>query len=118
MAGCKNRAISSDTKHLRQIAMRNIYRRLLLLIVGATQKELARYVRFLKTENQVLRSQCPARIAVTPQQRRQLVRFGQNLGRALDELVSIVHPDTLRRWIREEKKGRKPVPAKGPTSDG
>jgi putative transposase len=92
--------------------MRNIYQRLLLLIVGATQKELARYVRYLKTENQILRSQLPARVAVTPQQRHRLVRFIQNLGRALDELVSIVHPDTLRRWIREEKKGRNPVATK------
>ena len=86
MAGCKNSAISSGTKHLRQIAMRNIYRGLLLLIVGATQKEFARYVRFLKTENQILRSQFPARVAVSPQQRRRLVWFGQNLGRALDEM--------------------------------
>ena len=88
--------------------MRSLYHGLWLLIVGASQKELARYLRYLKTENQILRSQLPARVAVTPQQRRRLVRFAQYLGgRALHELVTIVHPDTLRRWIREERKGRK-----------
>jgi len=43
--------------------MRNIYRSLLLLLVGATQKELARHVRYLKVENQILRSKLPARVA-------------------------------------------------------
>ena len=35
--------------------MRNIYRSLLLILVGATQKELARQVRYLTVENQLLR---------------------------------------------------------------
>ncbi len=41
--------------------MRNIYRSLLLIIAGATQKELARQVRYLKVENDILRSKLPAR---------------------------------------------------------
>lgn len=86
--------------------MRNIYRSLLLLIAGATQKELARQVRYLKIENQILRSKLPARISVTAHERNRLVRFGSKLGRALAELVTIVHPGTFRRWIREVKKGR------------
>lgn len=92
--------------------MRNIYRSLLLIIAGATQKELARQVKYLKVENQILRSKLPARVAVTPQERNRLVRFGARLGRALSELVTIVHPDTLRRWVREDKRGRKSPPAK------
>jgi hypothetical protein len=56
--------------------MRNIYRSLLLLLVGATQKELARHVRYLKVENQILRSKLPARVIVTRQERNRLVRFG------------------------------------------
>jgi len=86
--------------------MRNIYRSLLLLIAGATQKELARQVRYLKLENEILRGKLPARVPVTPQERNRLVRFGSKLGRALDELVTIVHPGTLRRWIREARKRR------------
>ncbi|MCC7085003.1 MAG: DDE-type integrase/transposase/recombinase [Pirellulales bacterium] len=92
--------------------MRNIYTRLLLLIAGATQRELARQVAYLKVENQILRGKLPARVAVTPQERHRLVRFGSRLGKAIDELVSIVHPGTLRRWIREARKGKRTKPLK------
>jgi putative transposase len=90
--------------------MRNIYRSLLLLLVGTTQKELARHVRYLTVENQMLRSRLPFRLNITPQERNRLVRFGAKLGSALDHLVSIVHPDTLRRWIREDRRGRRKAP--------
>jgi putative transposase len=91
--------------------MRNVYTKLLLLIAGATQKELARHVQYLKVENQILRSKLPARVLVTLQERNRLVRFGARLGKAIHELVSIVHPDTLRRWIREDRRGRRVKPA-------
>lgn len=87
--------------------MRNIYRSLLLILTAATQKELARYVAYLKAENKILRSRLPARVMVEPTERRRLVRLGAKLGRALDELVTIVHPGTLRRWIREDGKTAK-----------
>ncbi len=45
--------------------MKNLYHRLLLLIASATQKELARHVRYLKVENEILRSKLPARVMVT-----------------------------------------------------
>ncbi|MDZ4781940.1 MAG: hypothetical protein SGJ19_16955 [Planctomycetia bacterium] len=87
--------------------MRNIYRSLLLVLTAATQKELARYVASLKAENKFLRSRLPARVLVEPTERRRLVRLGAKLVRALDELVTIVHPCTLRRWIREDNKTKK-----------
>jgi putative transposase len=93
--------------------MRNIYRSLLLLLVGATQKELARQVRYLTIENQMLRSRLPRRLTITPQERNRLVRFGAKLGSALGHLVSIVHPDTLRRWIREDRRGRRKAISRG-----
>ena len=80
-----------------------------MVIAGATQKELARHVRYLKIENQILRSKLPKRVSVTPQERKRLTRYARNLGSALNELATIVHPDTIRRWIRESKKGRKPA---------
>jgi putative transposase len=92
--------------------MRNIYNALLLLIAGATHKELARQVSYLKVENKILRSKLSPRVRVTAQERNRLVRFGAKLGRALDQLVSIVHPDTLRRWIRESRKKRSLKPVK------
>jgi len=81
--------------------MKNLYHSLLLLIAGSTQKELASQIRYLKIENEVLRSKLPKRISVTEKERNKLVKFGSKLGKALNELVTIVHPDTLRRWIRE-----------------
>src|SRR3954469_16894973 len=92
--------------------MRNIYNALLLLIAGATHKQLARHVAYLKVENKILRSKLSVRVTVTPQERSRLVRFGAKLGKAVDQLVSIVHPDTLRRWIRETRKHGKLKPVK------
>src|SRR6185312_3086747 len=92
--------------------MKNLYHSLLLLIAGSTQKQLASQIRYLKIENQILRSKLPARVTVTEQERNRLVKFGSKLGRALGELATIVHPDTLRRWIREAGKRAKCKPAK------
>ena len=91
--------------------MKNIYHRL-LPIAGSTQNELASQIRYLKIENQILRSNLPRRVTVMAQERNRLVKFGSKLGKALGELVTIVHPDTLRRWIRESKKADKRNPAK------
>jgi putative transposase len=85
--------------------MRNLYHRLLLLIAGSTQKELAAQIRYLKIENQILRSKLPDRVPITVVERNRLIRFGSKLAaKVLAELVTIVHPDTLRRWIREARK--------------
>ena len=83
-----------------------------LLIAGATQLELARHVRYLKIENEILRSKLPKRVPVTPKEQNRLVKFGAKLGKALSELVTIVHPDTLRRWIRDSQQKAKKKPAK------
>jgi hypothetical protein len=40
----------------------SIYRSLLFVVACATQKELARQVRYLKIENEVLRAKLPERI--------------------------------------------------------
>ncbi|MBX3452827.1 MAG: hypothetical protein KF777_25040, partial [Planctomycetaceae bacterium] len=90
--------------------MKNLYHRLLLLIAGATHQELARHVRFLKTENQILRSKLPKRVPITVKEQNRLVKFGAKLGTALSELTTIVHPDTLLRWIRESTKAKRKRP--------
>lgn len=92
--------------------MKNLYQRLLLMIAGATQLELARHVRYLKIENEILRSKLPKRVPVTPKEQNRLVKFGAKLGKALSELVTIVHPDTLRRWIRDAQQKAKKKPVK------
>lgn len=82
----------------------SLFRSLLLVIAGSTQRELARQVRYLKVENEVLRSKLPARITVTPKERQRLLKFGAKLGKAIHQLVTIVTPGTFLRWIREEKR--------------
>lgn len=91
--------------------MKNLYQSLLLLIAGSTQQELARQVRYLKVENEILRSKLPKRVQVTDKEKNRLAKFAAKLGPALKELVSICHPDTLRRWIRERGKAvnKKPI---------
>jgi hypothetical protein len=61
---------------------------------------------------EIARSKLPQRVTVTAQERNRLVKLGAKLGRALDKLVTIVHPDTPRRWIRESKKSGKKEPVK------
>ena len=82
-------------------SFRNVYTSLLLVIAGSTDKELARQVNYLKAENQILRSRLPGRISLTEREKNRLIRFAKNLGSALNELATIVHPGTIRRWIRE-----------------
>jgi putative transposase len=88
----------------------------MLVIARSTQKELARQVSYLKVENQILRSRLPDRISLTQREKNRLVRFAKKLGSALNEIATIVHPGTIRRWIREasakkstrQKKGGRP----------
>ncbi|WP_145091751.1 hypothetical protein [Anatilimnocola aggregata] len=79
---------------LRQIqcnSMTNVFQSLLLVIAGATQKELARQVKYLKVENQILRSKLPKRITFTPKERVRQVKFAQKLGgKVLRQLTPIV----------------------------
>jgi putative transposase len=92
--------------------MTNVFQSLLLVIAGATQKELARQIKLLKIENEILRSKLPKRITVTAKERQRLVKFGQRLGKALRHLTTIVAPSTLLRWIRQEKTNAKRAPVK------
>ena len=95
---------------------RNIYTSLMLVIARSTQKELARQVSYLKAENQILRCRLSDRFSLTQREKSRLVRFAKKLGSALNELATIVHPGTIRRWIREaavtksarKKKGGRP----------
>ena len=72
------------------------------ILVSATRQELARQVHYLKTENQILRSKLPKRVSVTPTERRQLVKAARGVGQAIKELVAIVQPATLLRWLNAD----------------
>src|SRR5688572_24955519 len=103
--GCQNESIPTISRHfLYCTRMTNIFQSLLLVIAGATQKELARQVKYLKVENEILRSKLPKRITVTPKEKHRLVRFAQKLGKAIHHLTTIVTPGTLMKWICAERK--------------
>ena len=67
-----------------------IFHPLLALIASATDKELAKYVQFLKEENRILRARVPGQIHTKPEERQRLLKFGKALGRAIEELISSV----------------------------
>ena len=86
--------------------MPQIFHPLLALIASATDKELAKYVQFLKEENKILRARVPGQIHTKSDERARLLKFGKGLGRAVEELLTIVSPATFYRWMREEKNGK------------
>jgi putative transposase len=91
--------------------MRRILHSLLLVLARVTDRELARMVQYVKTENGILRARLPERIIVTPKERKRLLKFGKPLGAKIKELISIVSPRTFYRWVQESRK-TKSKPAK------
>jgi putative transposase len=83
---------------------------LLALIASATNNELAKYIEYLKKENKVLRARIPGQIHTKPSERERLIKFGKAIGRAIEELITIVSPSTFYRWLRD---GERP-PTKNP----
>jgi putative transposase len=75
--------------------MAKMFRSLLVVLAHATDRQLAKYVQYLKAENQILRSKLPKRLLTTPAERKRLLRFGKPLGLALRELISIVSYENL-----------------------
>tara|TARA_R110002111_G_scaffold7432_2_gene29630 strand:- start:7188 stop:8219 length:1032 start_codon:yes stop_codon:yes gene_type:complete len=87
--------------------MIQLFHPLLTLIATASDSLLAKYVLYLKNENRILRDRIPGEIHTKLHERAQLLKYGQPLGKAINELITIVTPGTFHRWIREEKRGRK-----------
>ncbi len=79
--------------------MTSIFHSLLMVIAGSTQKELARQIKYLKVENEILRAKLPDRITttLTRKDRQRLLKCGAKLGKALRSVVTIVTPDNCRR---------------------
>jgi len=85
--------------------MPQIFHPLLALIASTTDWELAKYIQFLKEENKILRARLPVEIHTRPSERERLVKFGKVLGRAIEELISIVSPGTFcHRSLKPRKK--------------
>ena len=75
---------------------------LLTILAGIVNREQQRAIDYLRTENQVLREKIgKKRIILDDDQRRRLAVKGKVLGRkALDNIATIVTPDTIMRWHR------------------
>jgi len=105
--------ISLQKQDVTLASFRNVYTALFLVIARSTDRELARQVSYLKSENQIpyphhpfapLRGEGPGMrgLILTQREKSSLVRFARNLGSAaLNQLATIAHPGTIRRWIRE-----------------
>src|SRR5689334_18081069 len=103
--GAKMCALGFSCEHRKSIMTSNIFRSLFYVIANATHSQLAQQIKYLKVENEILRSKLPQRITVTRPERQRLLKFGAKLGKAIESLVSIVKPKTFMVWIREAKRG-------------
>jgi putative transposase len=93
--------------------MARIFQLLLALIATGTERELAKYVEFLKYENKILRARIPGQVHTKPDERRRLVQLGKALGLGVESLLTIVSVSTFYRWCRDEKAGKKKKHPKG-----
>ena len=76
---------------------------LLLIFAGWVNRHQLDVIAYLQEENRVLKERMAGRrLRFTDAERRRLARKAQALGRkVLNELETLVTPDTLLRWYRE-----------------
>ncbi len=73
-----------------------------LLLAGWLNQEQQKILEFLQEENRVLKEQLGARLRFSDDQRRRLAAKGKELGRKLlEEVATLVTPDTILRWHRQ-----------------
>lgn len=77
------------------------WKRLLAYITEAVDEELLLRNEYLVAENRILRDQIDGRLRLTDGARRTLAEIGKKLGKkALEEVASIVRPETILGWHR------------------
>ena len=81
--------------------MANIVHPLLTLLASLSRQELAQQIRYLKAENEILRSKLPQRITMDNRERNTLVKHGKKLGGKIKDVMTIVSYSTFRRWVRK-----------------
>ena len=73
-------------------------RRILAYATGSVDQEILLRNEYLAAENRILRAQIKGRLHLSDTDRRTLAEIAKRLGRkALEELSTIVQPDTLLR---------------------
>ena len=95
-------------------AVAKLFHPFLALIASATDRELAKYLDYLSEENKILRARLPGKqVHTTAAERERLLQFGKPIGRAIEELITIVKPATFYRWCRDGVGRQKPKKTKG-----
>ena len=78
------------------------WQHLLAYITGSVDQHLLLRNEYLVTENRLLRNQITGRVRLTDSERRTLAEIGQQLGKkALEEVATIVKPETILAWHRK-----------------
>ena len=78
------------------------WKHLLAYITGTVDQELLLRNEYLVTENRILRNQITGRVRLSNGERKTLAEIGQKLGKqALEEIATIVKPDTILAWHRK-----------------
>jgi putative transposase len=75
------------------------WKQLLAYITGSVDQELLVRNEYLVTENRILRQQITGRIRLSDGEQKALAVIGKKPGRqALDEVATIVKPETILAW--------------------
>lgn len=78
------------------------WKTLLACTTGSVEEELLLRNEYLVEENRILRQQIEGRVRLTDAQRRTLAEIGKKLSKqALEEVATIVKPDTILAWHRK-----------------
>jgi putative transposase len=78
------------------------WKQLLAYISGSVDEELLARIEYLVAENHILRAQITGRLRLTDAEHKTLAEIGKKLSKqALEEVASIVKPDTILAWHRK-----------------
>jgi putative transposase len=78
------------------------WKTLLAYITGSVDQELLLRNEYLVMENRILRHQVTGHVRLSDGERKALAEIGKKLGkRALEEVASLVKPDTILAWYRQ-----------------
>lgn len=78
------------------------WKQLLVYISGSVEEELLLRIEYLVAENRILRDQITGRVHLSDAERQTLAAIGKKLSKqALEEVASIVKPDTILAWHRK-----------------
>jgi len=78
------------------------WKTLLACITGSVEEQLLLRNEYLVEENRILRKQIEGHLQLTDAERQRLAEIGKKLGKqALEEVATIVKPDTILAWHRK-----------------